>query len=87
MSLGSKLVVQRNHHHVLHRGWSDGRVGVGAAGGSYLCCCLCRRGSSCCDQKIKKEQEETKGLRSGVQRTKNEAAGNVVVFVGFRVEF
>jgi len=87
VSLGSKLVVQRNHHHVLHRGWSDVRVGVGAAGGAYLCCRLCRRGSSCCDEEIKKEQEETKGIGSWVQRTKNEAAGNVVVFVGFRVEF
>ena len=39
------------------------------------------------EEEIKKNQEETKGLRSGVRRTKDEADGNVVVFVGFSAEF
>ena len=39
------------------------------------------------EEAIKKNQEETKQLRSGVQRTKDEAAGNVVIFVGFGAKF
>ena len=39
------------------------------------------------EEEIKKNQEETKGIRSGVRRTKDEAAGNVVIFVGFGAKF
>ena len=35
------------------------------------------------EEEIKKNQEETKGFRSGIRRTKDEAADNVVAFVGF----
>ena len=99
---------------MLHSGWSDGSVGIGAAAGAYLCCHLCRCGDSCFDfddnnffcnereegfydgeeaekketeEEIKQNQKETKGIRSGVRRTKDEAAGNVVIFVGFGAKF
>ena len=90
---------------MLPNGWSNGSVGIGAAGGAYICCRLCRRGDSCCDdndvfcereeknkeakveEEIKKNQKETKGLRSWVRRKKDEADGNVVVFVRFCAEF
>ena len=39
------------------------------------------------EEEIKKNQEETKGFRSGIRRTKDEAVGNVVIFVGFGAEF
>ena len=39
------------------------------------------------EEEIKQNQKETKGIRSGVRRTKDEAADNVVVFVGFGAKF
>ena len=74
---------------MLHSGWSDASsVSIGAAGGTYLCCRLSRCDDSCSDdEEIKKNQEETKGIRSRVRRTKDVAAGNVVIFVGYGAEF
>ena len=74
-----------------HDGGSGGSTSTGTGTAcSGGCLCLCRRHhrDSCCDNDIYDEREEVEEeIKKNQEKTKDEAAGNVVVFVGCGTEF